>query len=102
MWPFNKNIRFAQRSPKWKKIRQQHLSDNPCCAVCGSCNKPEVHHIIPVHIDKDKELELDNLITLCDKYCHFIFGHLMSWQSHNQNIISDAKFFKNKLLNRPK
>lgn len=102
MWPFNKDIRFAQRSPKWQKIRQKHLADNPCCAACGSCNKPEAHHIIPVHVDQDKELELDNLITLCDKYCHFIFGHLMNWKSYNQSIVNDAESFKNKLLNRPK
>jgi len=102
MWIFNKEIRCAKRSPKWKNIRQQHLSNNPCCTVCGSCTKPEVHHIVPVHINADKELEQDNLITLCDKYCHFIFGHLMNWKSYNQHILSDAESFQNKLLNRPK
>ena len=94
-------IRLAFRSPKWSFIRKEHLKSNPCCAVCGSCVKPEVHHVIPVHIEPSKELEFDNLITLCDKYCHFIFGHLMNWKSYNISIKEDAKIFSHKINNRP-
>lgn len=101
IWPFNKSIIFQQRSKNWKKTRELYLKIHPCCEVCGSCVKPEVHHIIPVHIDESKELDQENLITLCDKYCHFIFGHLMNWRSHNPDIINDAKMFSNKIKDRP-
>jgi hypothetical protein len=99
---FNYNIFGQKRSYLWKKIRQKHLDKNPCCAACGSCEKLDVHHIIPVSIDPSKELDQDNLITLCNKYCHFVFGHLMNWKSYNLNIISDASLFLNKIQNRPK
>lgn len=90
-------IRGINRSPKWKQVRKLHLSKQPNCMVCGSSYKPEVHHIIPVHADPSKELDPENLITLCDKYCHFIFGHLMNWWSYNPNIIEDAKIFSSKI-----
>lgn len=100
MWLFNKKIRFAERSPKWKVLRDSFIKKNPCCSVCGSCAKPEVHHIIPVHLDPEKELEDTNLITLCDKYCHFVFGHLMNWKNYNPHIIEDAKIFNKKIKER--
>lgn len=101
MWIFNftsnKILRFASRSSKWSEVRKKHLEKEPCCMACGSCNKPEVHHIVPVHLDPSKELDPDNLITLCDKYCHFIFGHFMNYQSWNPNVVQDsAYYFKNK------
>jgi len=42
---WNRKIRFATRSPKWSKTRQQHLLENPLCANCGSQTDLEVHHI---------------------------------------------------------
>jgi len=93
---------FAQkRSYLWKKVRQKHLDNNPCCAACGSCTKLEVHHIIPVSVDPSKELDENNLITLCDKYCHFVFGHLMNWKSYNSNVLLDTSVFLNKVKTRP-
>lgn len=100
IWPFNKKI-FFKRSSLWPKIRSEYLQTNPICEICGSKNKPEVHHIIPVHVDPSKELDINNLITLCDKYCHFIFGHLMNWKSYNIHIKQDAMEFNNKISNRP-
>lgn len=102
MWfLLSKKIRYAVRSPKWSETRKKHLEKEPCCMACGSCKKPEVHHIVPVHLDPSKELDPDNLITLCDKYCHFIFGHFMNYKSWNPNVKSDSyTYFKNK-KNRP-
>lgn len=99
---FQYNIRSSSRSPKWKYVRKEHLKKQPNCMVCGSSIKPEVHHIIPVHIDPSKELDSANLITLCDKYCHFIFGHLMNWWSYNPNVIEDAKSFSAKIFDSKK
>lgn len=101
MWLFRQKIRYAYRSPKWKKVREEHLKKQPHCMACGSYKKPEVHHIVPVHIEPSLELDPNNLITLCDKYCHFIFGHLMNWKSFNEEIIKDSKYFVNKIKNRP-
>lgn len=96
---FKLNILKHSRSPKWKYIRMLHLAKQPSCMVCGSTYRPEVHHIIPVHIDPSKELDTTNLITLCDKYCHFVFGHLMNWRFYNPHIIEDANIFSSKILN---
>jgi 5-methylcytosine-specific restriction enzyme A len=101
MWLFNKEIRYAARSKEWPALRKKHLDKQPCCQACGSCLKPEVHHIVPVHLDPSRELDPDNLITLCDKYCHFVFGHLMNYRSWNTDIIKDAKVYNDKLKNRP-
>lgn len=100
MWFFF-NKKYADRSPQWPKIRKQHLAKYPCCMACGSSIKPEVHHIIPVYKDPTKELDPDNLITLCDKYCHFIFGHLMNWKSYNIDVKKDCIFFNHKIKQRP-
>lgn len=101
-WPFGNKIRYAVRSPKWSSVRKKHLEKQPCCQACGSCIKPEVHHIIPVHLDPSKELDSDNLITLCDKYCHFIFGHFMNYRSWNINVVTDAARYLEQKNNRPK
>ena len=101
-WPFRNKIRYAVRSPKWSGVRKKHLENQPCCQACGSCIKPEVHHIVPVHLDPSKELDPDNLITLCDKYCHFIFGHFMNYRSWNINVISDSARYLKQKNNRPK
>lgn len=98
---FKQEVRYASRSYKWPKVRKKHLEKQPCCAACGSCTRPEVHHITPVHLDPSKELDPDNLITLCDKYCHFIFGHFMNYHSWNPNVIEDAREYLNNKNNRP-
>jgi len=46
------------------------------------------------------ELELDNLITLCEtkgKKCHLNIGHLGNWKQENPNVINDAAIYKNSL-----
>lgn len=102
IWPFGSNkIRYAIRSPKWPSVRKKHLEKQPCCMACGSCKKPEVHHIVPVHLDQNRELDPSNLITLCDKYCHFIFGHFMNYKSWNADVVEDAKWYLNELKNKP-
>lgn len=96
-----KKLRFASRSPKWSVIRKQFLQDNPCCAACGDCRKLEVHHIEPVHINPDRELDITNLITLCDSPCHLVFGHLMNYKSWNSNVIEDCKKYLSQIKHRP-
>lgn len=92
---------YIQRSSQWPKVREKHLSSQPCCVACGSCKKPEVHHIVPVSVDPSRELDPTNLITLCDKYCHFAIGHLMSYHSWNEEVEEDAAKFLKKIKSRP-
>lgn len=88
------------RSSKWHNVRLQHLKDNPKCAACGRETGLEVHHIVPYNINPQLELDSNNLITLCDKYCHFVFGHLMDWKSWNSNVVEDCKTYLYKKQNR--
>lgn len=95
------DINLFGRSHKWKKVRKEHLIHNPNCAACGRTDNLEVHHIEPYHINPDRELDPTNLITLCDNYCHFVFGHLMDYKSWNKNIVEDCKIYKEKRNSRP-
>lgn len=94
-------LRFATRSPKWSSVRKQHLKDNPCCSACGRCDKLEVHHIEPVHVNPNRELDPSNLITLCDSPCHMVFGHLMNYKSWNSHVISDCQQYLSRIKDRP-
>jgi 5-methylcytosine-specific restriction endonuclease McrA len=97
----SKEIRYAARSAKWSKIRKEHLSKNPSCFACGRSSKVEVHHIEPVHINPDKELDPDNLVTLCDSPCHIVFGHFLDYKSWNPRVIEDCMVYYKKYNNRP-
>ncbi len=98
---FDRAIRYAVRLPKWQAVRKAHLILNPNCSACGKAKKLDVHHKIPVHIDFSKELDPENLITLCSSPCHILFGHLMDFKSWNENIEKDCETYHNKLVNRP-
>lgn len=91
---------LSNRSPKWSTIRKHHIDSQPHCQACGNYKNLEVHHIIPVSIDKNKELDPKNLITLC-KTCHFVFGHLMDWNSWNTEVINDCRVYYKKVINKP-
>lgn len=89
------------RSPKWTSVRKEHIKNYPTCAACGSSKNLDVHHIIPYHINPSLELDPNNLITLCSKYCHFTFGHFMDWKSWNINVKKDAEKYLILKNNRP-
>jgi 5-methylcytosine-specific restriction endonuclease McrA len=101
MFNFLKKVRYAVRSPKWTNVRKNHLALNPRCAACGKSKKVEVHHIKPVHINPDLELDPTNLITLCADPCHIIFGHLMDFKSWNISVIEDTRVYYNRILHKP-
>ncbi len=88
-----------KRSGKWRSVRKKHLLKQPNCAVCGKRSEV-VHHIIPFHIDRSKELDANNLITLCEDH-HLLFGHLFCWSSHNSSVVEDARIWREKIANRP-
>lgn len=88
------------RSKEWKKVRNEHLKKYPICAVCGNSKNVVPHHIIPFHIDPSKELDLSNLITLCEGdtfNCHLFFGHFRNWTKHNPSVVEDANLWNKKI-----
>jgi hypothetical protein len=88
-------LRYAKRSPGWSAIRKKHLLENGFCAACGKTKNLEVHHIKPVHLFPDLELELSNLVTLCADPCHIVFGHFMDFKKWNKTVLYDcSEYFK--------
>lgn len=93
------------RSPKWRSVRKKYLKGHPECAVCGGTKKNEIHHIQPFYKRPDLELNLFNLINLCETKkdgvrCHQFFGHLGNYRSANPNVVEDAKIWAIKLKTR--
>ena len=89
----------APRSGKWPKVRAESIRRQPFCEACGRAKGLEVHHVIPVHValaTGRPELELDpaNLVVLCGDPCHFVHGHLMSWQRSNPSVREDCRRYR--------
>ena len=82
------------RSPEWPRVRREWLKLHPQCAACGTTRAVEVHHMVPFHIDRSKELDFSNFITLCESVIasehHFAVGHFRNWKNYNPNVIADA------------
>lgn len=94
------------RSSHWPTVRKEHLKSHPVCEVCGGSSDIEVHHIHPFHIHPELELDLSNLITLCESKknginCHLLMGHLGNFKSFNADVSSDAMQWNKKLHCRP-
>ncbi len=99
---FSRNF-GGRRHRNWGKVRKRHLTVYPNCSVCGKkkfliSNIP--HHIKPFHLFPEKELDMDNLITLCRTH-HFLFGHLNYWRSYNPKVVEDCKNWAIKIFQRP-
>lgn len=94
----------APRSPAWRALRADHLRRNPRCAVCGSIKNVVPHHVVPFHVDPSRELDPENLVTLCEGdtfNCHLFFGHLKRWDRHNPSVIEDAALWRGRITEGP-
>lgn len=98
---FREQLKLLLRSPRWYKVRKEFLKNHRKCECCGKTYGLHVHHIKPVHLYPELELDLDNLITLCGKRCHFLIGHLCNWKSYNKDVIQDANYLYKKISTRP-
>lgn len=88
------------RSSAWRKLREQHLRENPRCEACGSTKKVVPHHIVPFHLDASRELDPTNLVSLCEGStfnCHLFFGHLKRWDRHNPRVLEDARMWRERM-----
>jgi 5-methylcytosine-specific restriction endonuclease McrA len=93
-------IKRALRSNKWPKVRALHIERENACVACGKKHWLQVHHIKPVHLFPELELEDSNLLTLCRRH-HFIIGHLEYWKSFNSNVVRDAREWRERIKYRP-
>ena len=84
----------APRSGQWPRVRREHLEREPVCQACGRRKALEVHHVVPFHIDKPKECDPTNLISLCADPCHFVHGHLMGWSRVNPSVRDDCTRYR--------
>jgi len=92
-----------RRSGKWPAFRKQFLKGKSC-AVCGGTKTLEAHHIIPFHVAPEKELDINNLLPLCEGQktilCHLIIGHGGDYSNITKTSIKDAKHLNNLMTKR--
>jgi hypothetical protein len=93
-------------SPEWPKVEKAFRAIHPQCVACivKSVAHVQIHHRFPFHYcialgRPDLELDVRNLITLCEWKTpapnhHELVGHLADWQSSNLNVASDALVFR--------
>jgi hypothetical protein len=96
-WPRVIDALSEPRSSRWKEVRKEHLKRFPECEACGSRKSVVPHHIVPFHVDPSKELDPENLVSLCESptfNCHLFFGHLKRWDRHNPHVVEDAKTWR--------
>lgn len=90
-----------KRSDQWPKVKKKHLLLNPRCAACESRKNKVAHHIKPFHLFPELELDPENLVTLCNKGHHLLFGHLMDYMSYNMNVLTDVAIWNERIKYRP-
>jgi 5-methylcytosine-specific restriction protein A len=89
----------VKRSAQWPALQRRWLKDHPCCEACGAREGLEVHHIRPVHLYPELELDAANLMTLCKRH-HLVFGHLELYSAWNPKARTDVAIHRIKVANR--
>lgn len=92
-------LKVLTRSSGWSKVRKEVIQRDKACRVCGKKKNLQVHHIVPFHILPQRELDKNNLVTLCGR-CHLLIGHKDNWKDYNLNVATDAMWILTKILRR--
>ena len=96
------------RSGHWPAVEKAFRKLHPQCVCCvvPSTKHVQIHHLFPFHYcvalgRPDLELDMRNLITLCEwpshSTCpdhHLIVGHLDDFKSSNLEVAEDAHLFR--------
>lgn len=95
----------AERSPKWHTTRDAYVAQHPSCEACGAeggvgVKANQVHHVKPVRLWPESELDAGNFITLCPR-CHLLIGHLGDTDAHNPLAREDAARMLARVKARP-
>jgi 5-methylcytosine-specific restriction enzyme A len=93
-----------KRDSSWHKESRIWLVGK-VCAGCGGKNKLEVHHKVPFHVDRTKEMDPENWLCLCEskkngKNCHLWEGHNGNYRSFNPNVEEDSGRSKQRIESR--
>ena len=99
-WSCLAEVLSEPRSPRWKDVRKEHLEKFPECEACGTRKSVVPHHIVPFHVDPSKEIDPENLVSLCESptfNCHLFFGHLKRWDRHNPKVVEDARNWRSRM-----
>ncbi len=75
----------APRSGRWPAARAAHLRREPLCQACGRSKDLEVHHVAPVSQAPERELDAQNMITMC-RDCHYTVGHACDWRAWRPDV----------------
>lgn len=90
------------RSPQWPTVRRKFL-EGKVCAACGGTEQLEAHHLVPFSVDRNRELNPENLLALCEhpaRLCHFRVGHRYRWASYSRHATEDAELDRKRLEER--
>lgn len=93
------------RSTHWPKVEKAFRKLHPQCVACvvKSIKHVQIHHRFPFHYcvalgRPDLELDMRNLITLCEHEGgpehHLLLGHLDDFKSSNLHVAEDAITFR--------
>jgi 5-methylcytosine-specific restriction endonuclease McrA len=52
----------------WARLRASVLAECPRCEECGSAERLDVHHRVPVRVRPDLRLERGNCVVLCHRH----------------------------------
>ena len=92
------------RDGGWSRASKEYLKIHNVSEISGSkgtfLNPLVIHHIIPVHKDKSKEMDSSNWAVVT-KWEHFVICHLGSWRSYNSDLRKDIIIWRDKYKNRP-
>lgn len=75
------NSRKYPEYTKWK--HEVHKRDNYMCVICNSSHKVHAHHIENYSENKEKQLSVENGITLCPE-CHVDFHNKYGYRNNNK------------------
>lgn len=92
-------LAIESRNPQWGSVRDVFIANHPDCCYCGRPAE-EAHHVWPVHLRPEWELDTANLRAVC-RECHFIHGHLQNWKAFNPLIDSDCERHKVEIKHKP-
>jgi 5-methylcytosine-specific restriction endonuclease McrA len=89
-----------RRSGSWPAFRRKHLAKR--CGICGGKKRLNLHHKLPYHLHPGKELDPQNVVTLCEENsCHLAIGHLYNYRSYIPDVDRDIRRLRLAVVNRP-
>jgi hypothetical protein len=89
-------IAEAARDHRWHAFKNK-IIEGKRCSICGSDKNLTGHHKKPFFQYPELELDPENIEVLCEnpsRNCHFVFGHLMNWQTYNDDLANTITYFQ--------